>query len=191
MSAEDRQRWDGKYAAKQVPPDLTADEWLRENATALPCGRAAELACGFGQNAIWLAQHGWQVEAIDVSPVGLRLAAAAAPDDLSGLHWIAADLDSFTPLRAAYDLIVVFRFLDRDRLPAMIVEALKPGGHLIYETFSAGQLDRADNHLRNPRFTLAPGELPQLYDALEVVRHEEVELADRTVARLLARKPAG
>jgi 23S rRNA pseudouridine1911/1915/1917 synthase len=75
MSAEDRLRWDAKYATKPFPKQLAPDGWLQTLATPLPAGRALDLACGLGHNAIWLAQEGWHVDAVDVSPVGLGLAA--------------------------------------------------------------------------------------------------------------------
>ena len=64
------------------------------------------------------------------------------------------------------------------------------GGHLIYETFLSAQLDRPDSHIRNPRFVLQPGELPSLFPSLQIDLSAEVDLPDRTVARLLAYKPA-
>lgn len=153
-------------------------------------GRALDLACGLGHNAIWLAQQGWQVDAIDISDVGLALAAqAAAAAGCSTIQWIAADLDTYVAPIAAYDLITVFRFLDRDRLPTLITRALRPGGCLVYETFTQHQCQRTDNHLKNDRFTLRPDELPLLFPELTVDQYEEVELPDRSVARLLARKP--
>lgn len=149
-----------------------------------------DIACGLGHNAIWLAQQGWNVDAVDISPVGLALAAQVAEQaGCYGISWIAADLDEFQPRECAYDLITVFRFLDRNRLPQWIEAALRPGGMLIYETFSNGQLLRPDSHLKSSQFTLAPGELPALFPALEVVRTEEIDLPDRCVARLVAIKP--
>src|SRR5690242_12826071 len=120
MSLEDRQRWDAKYAAKSLPDRLTPDDWLIEQASAFRPGRALELACGTGHNAIWLAQQGWQVDAVDVSPTGLELASRFADCHGARVNWIAADLDSFTAEPTAYDLVLVFRFLDRLRLPQLI-----------------------------------------------------------------------
>lgn len=189
MSATDRERWDAKYADRQAvePPP---DDWLRQSVEAIPPGRALELACGLGHNAIWLAEQGWQVDAVDISPVGLARAAELAKSRQALVQWIAADLDdlSWEPPRSKYDLIVVFRFLDRLRLPQLIEESLAPGGLLVYETFSVGQLSRPDNHLKNPAFALNPGELPTLFPALTTVKYEEADLDDRSVGRLLARK---
>lgn len=191
MSAEDQQRWDEKYSRRERPRELAPDPWLQNVSTPLPPGRALELACGLGHNAIWLAQKGWRVDAVDISPVGLRLAADLAGRHGVAVNWIAADLDEFTPDEATYNLISVFRFLDRARLPRMIERALCPGGILIYETFSAAHLVRADSHMKNPAFILADGELPRLFPSLDIVSYTACDLADRTVARLVARRTSG
>ncbi|MFQ5733398.1 MAG: class I SAM-dependent methyltransferase [Planctomycetaceae bacterium] len=189
MSATDRRRWDEKYRAGDSPECVQPDDWLVHNASQQPPGRALELACGLGHNAIWLAQRGWTVEALDVSPAGLRLASALARRvDAPPVNWVAADLDDFSPAENRYDLAVVFRFLDRDRVPGLIENALRPGGRLIYETFLRAHCDRADNHLRTAAFTLQPGELPELFPDMIVDEYRETTLPERTVAQLVARK---
>lgn len=188
MSLDDRRRWDAKYAEKAAPEKLAPDNWLIEQTRDLIPGRVLELACGLGQNAIWLARQGWQVDAVDVSPVGLRLAADLAARNGVSVNWIAADLDDFRPEEQAYNLAVVFRFLDRVHLPRRIETGLKPGGLLLYETFTVAHLARPDSHMKNPAFALQPGELPRLFPGLRVVSFEECVLADRSVARLTAMK---
>ena len=188
MGADDRRRWDDKYGTRAVPDELTVDTWLLEQSHFLPVGRALELACGLGQNAISLAIEGWQVDAVDISPVGLKLAAELASRKSVDVNWTVADLDEFQPAAGAYDLVCVFRFLDRPRLPAAIEAALAPGGTLLYETFTQNHLNRPGSHMRNPDFALAPGELPRLFPGLTVIEYSELELPDRSVARLVARK---
>jgi 2-polyprenyl-3-methyl-5-hydroxy-6-metoxy-1,4-benzoquinol methylase len=186
MSLEDRLRWDAKYAAKTLPDRLAPDDWLIENVSGLRPGRALELACGMGQNTIWLAQQGWQVDAVDVSRTGLELAALLADRHDARVNWIVADLDRFTPEPRAYDLVLVFRFLERIALPRQIESALRPGGRLLYETFTTAHLSRPESRMRNPAFALAPGELPRLFPSLRVISYTECDLPDRSVARLAA-----
>lgn len=188
MSTSDRDRWDAKYAAKPAPEGVGPDDWLIEQASGLPPGRALELACGVGHNAIWLAQQGWQVDAVDISPVGLARAEELARHCGVRVNWIPADLDEFCPPMATYDLVIVFRFLERNRLPHMIPPALRPKGRLMYETFTAAHVIRPESRMKDPAFALVPGELPRLFSQLEVVSYAECSLADRDVARLVARK---
>ena len=190
MADSDRERWDAKYADKPAPDRLNPDDWLIEQAAGLQPGRALELACGLGHNAIWLALHGWNVDAVDISATGLSRAEDLARHRGAQVNWIAADLDAFVPEPAAYDLVLVFRFLDRGRLPGIIQEALRPVGRLVYETFSTAHLSRADVHMKNPAFALLPGELPRLFPELEVVSYADCSLADRDVARLVAVRPS-
>ena len=189
MSATDRQRWDEKYAAKPVPDKIVPDDWLVEQVSGLQPGRALELACGLGHNAIWLALQGWRVDAVDISPPGLASAAQLAQIYAARVNWIAADLDEFMPAEHAYDVVIVFRFLDRVRLPALVQQALRPGGRLIYETFTAAHIDRPNSHMKNSAFALQPLELPRMFPQFEVVSYAECALANRDVARLVAIKP--
>lgn len=188
MTDSDRQRWDAKYTNRESPREIVPDDWLVECATPFSPGRALDLACGLGHNAIWLAERGWTVDAVDISPIGLKLASARAEQaHVSGLNWIAVDLDSFEPEPAGYDLVIVFRFLDRESVPAIVQTGLKPGGRLVYETFTTAQLERDDDHIQNPKYALHPGELPEMFPKFEVLTYREEALSDRTVARLLAK----
>lgn len=190
MSNEDRLRWDEKYALREVSEVLQPDQWLVEVASKMKPGKVLELACGLGHNAVWLASQGWDVDAVDISPVCLEKAAELAGRQSQSVNWIAADLDELEPAQECYDLVLVFRFLDRGRLPDLVERALKPDGILLYETFVRGQLDRPDNHLKNPAFVLDTGELPRLFSGLRDDFYSEIELAERTVARFVGRKQA-
>jgi 2-polyprenyl-3-methyl-5-hydroxy-6-metoxy-1,4-benzoquinol methylase len=188
MTAADRERWNAKYAERGGSADLKPPEWLVKHVADLPPGRALDLACGLGSTAIWLAERDWQVTAVDISPVGLEAARKAAEVRGVDVEWIATDLDDWTPALAAYDLVTVFRFLDRKTLPARIAASLRPGGRLLYETFVAPDFGAASSHVRNPAFVLQPGELPQLFSGLQVVEYEMTDVGGERIASLAARK---
>jgi 2-polyprenyl-3-methyl-5-hydroxy-6-metoxy-1,4-benzoquinol methylase len=173
MTAVDRERWDAKYADREVPAAVEPPEWLVRHAMNLPPGRALDIACGLGHAAIWLAQRGWDVTAIDISSTGLDLACRFA--DQIGVHvnFQQADLDDIDLGCDQYDLITVFRFLDRSTLPQRITNALRPGGTLIYETFLADAGNSAAGRPMNPAFLLASGELPKLFPSLRLVEYAE------------------
>ena len=162
---------------------------IMESSNALGTDRhALDVACGLGHNAIWIAQQGWQVDGADIAAEGLNLARQTATNHGCEVSWIEADLDEWIPTPNTYDLAIVFRFLDRETVPRIVRTGLRPGGWLVYETFSSAQLKRPNSHIRNPTFTLAPGELPKLFPEFDVIVHCEDVLEDRTVSRLLARK---
>jgi hypothetical protein len=92
---------------------------------------------------------------------------------------------------ASCGAVLVFRFLVRP-LAQAIVQALRPGGLLLYETFTTHQRNLGQ-HPRNPAFLLSPNELPRLFSALRVIAYEElVKESPRpaALARLVARRPA-
>lgn len=199
MSARDRERWNQKYANRAPSSIVQPDEWLVEAfpviqtslATAKSGRKTLDVACGLGHNAIWLARQGWRVDAVDIAPNGLELAGQSANANDVHVSWIEADLDEWTPAANRYDLAIVFRFLDRETVPRIVRTGVCPGGWLVYETFSAAQCERPDNHINNPSFTLAPGELATLFPDFDVVTHREDVLRDRTVERFLGRRQLG
>lgn len=186
MTIADRERWDAKYAACETPKEIVPPEWLVAQASTLPPGRALDLACGCGHAAIWLAQRGWNVTAIDVSPVGLRFADQLASQSGVSVRWQVADLDHIPLGESQFDLITVFRFLDRITLPARIMAALRPGGRLLYETFLAGESAPIASPVQNPAFLLQPGELPKMFHPLQVLAYDEKIVGSVRLARLAA-----
>lgn len=195
MSKSDRDRWNSKYAQRTPDSDVHADDWLVEACGLIdqlsvqrkPVQRAVDLACGLGHNSIWLAQHGWLVDGVDISDKGLAHARKLADSVSCDVNFLQADIDDWTPSPGRYDLAIVFRFLDREAIPRIASSGLQSGGWIIYETFASGQLDRSDNHLGNRAYTLEPGELPRLFPEFDIIEFREQTLEDRTVQRMLAR----
>lgn len=160
---------------------------------AVARGPVLDLACGRGRNARAAAAWGARVVGIDRSAEHLdELRRAARAEELP-LFAVRADLEAGTgiPMRpGSCGAILVFRFLSRP-LAAAIVEALAPGGLLLYETFTIRQR-KLGYGPRNPAFLLRDGELPTLFPELELLDHwEGVEQRGErpeAVARLTARK---
>jgi tellurite methyltransferase len=146
--------------------------FLAEVLPRLTPGRALDLACGTGRDAVFAASCGWQVTAVDVLPDALerarRLAAACAPA-IEPIAWLEADLEHDPPSFAAvFELIFALRYLHRPLL-RRLVEWLKPGGSLVYEAFTTLHRARHGRPLRDEH-VLQPGELPALLAGLEI-RH--------------------
>jgi SAM-dependent methyltransferase len=182
MTSADREKWDRIYSQKSATTIPPVDDWLLECVEELTPGRALDLACGLGQNAMALANLGWDVDAVDISQTGLDLAAQHARSQGLEINWVCADLDHWIPDKS-YNLIVLFRFLDWATIPSIVQQGLNVEGVFCYETFSSTQMDRLDNHLRNSQFTVQPGDFDQYLPFLSVLRSENTKLADRDVAR--------
>jgi SAM-dependent methyltransferase len=94
------------------PPDLvwTAEpsRFLVEQVADLPAGRALDVAAGEGRNAVWLAAQGWQVTAVDFSPVAVEKGRQLAEQRDVTVDWVVADVTSWRPPTSAYDLVIVF-----------------------------------------------------------------------------------
>jgi SAM-dependent methyltransferase len=163
--------------------------WLLDNLDLIPRGaRVLDVASGRGRHALVLAREGCLVTAIDRDHVALAALAAAA--DRAGLRVTTAvhDLEADPPVDlgdAAFDAVVVFNYLHRPLMPAL-VGAVAPGGVLIYETFTLAQAKRG--HPKNPAFLLMPGELPALVAPLVVERQREGDYDGRALASVVARR---
>lgn len=154
----------------------------------LPRGRALDVAAGNGRESVFLALHGWDVEAMDRAPEALAQAEALAARHGTHIRTTVRDLErrEASLPEARYDVVVCFRFLQRPLFPH-IERALKPGGALVYETFRVGQ-ERFGRPTQR-RFLLSSGELAAAFPSLEVEHYAESEPAGGPItASLLARR---
>ncbi len=166
--------------------------WLDELVRSAGSAPVADLACGRGRNALAAAERGLWLIGVDRSAAFLAELGAAARRRKLRVSGIRADLEGAgrIPLAAgSCAAILVFRFLFRPLAPA-IVELLRPGGLLLYETFTGGQPGLGWGP-RNPAFLLQPGELPGLFPDLSVLESwEGIREGERpsAVACLAARR---
>ena len=167
---------------------MTPASWLTDHVHLLPpAGRVLDVASGRGRHALWLAARGFDVHAVDRSADAMTALRAEAIRRGVRLEAELLDLETGrAPLIAnAYDAVVVVHYLHRPLFP-MLIAALRPGGVMIYETFTVAQARRGKP--TNPDFLLEPGELPRLVAPLEVVEWREGEFDERDVASLVARR---
>ena len=162
--------------------------WLTMHSHMLGGGDALDVACGRGRHALWLAEQGCRVTAIDRDADALReLAEEMRRRGLSiGMRLVDLEGGSGVLPADAFDAIVVVHYLHRPLFPQLLA-ALRPGGVLIYETFTTAQAARGKP--TNPDFLLQPGELRDLVGSLDVLAWREGEFDGRDVASVVARKP--
>ena len=208
MSESDRKKWDARYAGVheaplQPPSDLlqhlvtnpTADGSLGpltrlvSGTSTVSNGRALDVACGGGRNALWLAGRGFTVDGLDISGIGLQRGRTAARNAGLEVNWIQADLDRELPLSSPYQsgpyqLILMMRYLNLACL-TRLQDLLAPGGWLVAEVYLDPEgLDATVSGPRNPEFLARPGALRGALDELVVAYYREglVENADRREA---------
>lgn len=190
VSDERQDRWQRRYQ-QAVATSVSACGVLAENAFLLPKqGRALDLACGRGGNALLLARQGLDVEAWDYAPAAIEALRRQARSEALSLDAVLRDVEQEPPGPASFDVITVSYFLERAIVPGL-VRALRPGGLIFYETWLGEAID--DSGPGNPDFRLGVNELLDLFGELQLLFYQEhARVGDhsqglRNIARLVAR----
>jgi SAM-dependent methyltransferase len=172
MSQDDQIRWDRQHAERQTEQE--AAPFLRaifeSQRWDVPPGRALDIACCTGRHALFLAERGFEVTAVDISPVALAHGAERARQKSFSISWQQADLENYTLEAGAYGLIVNIDYLQRSLLP-MIKAALKVGGLVIFETYLIDQ--QTVGHPKNPNYLLRHNELLESFRDFRVLYYRE------------------
>lgn len=186
--SEARTKWNARWRSKACGSE-EADSWLVDALPSLPRGRALDIACGQGRNALFLAEHGFTVTAIDISEEGLQQLNDEARRRKLLIETQRADLETSSLLPGdSFDVVIEFFYLHRPMLPSLR-EAVRPGGVAVLRTFSNAGL--FGNSQVNPDFVLQPGELLEIFAGWEILRHEEGLEPSRkggSVAGIVARR---
>ena len=191
----DRVFWNLKHGQVTVGGG-TPRPWLVDHEALineqLP-GRALDVACGRGNDALYFAQLGFEVDALDVSDVAVDRVRTAAQE--RGLDVQATRVDLLTtpePFpRPPYDVISGFYFLLRPLLPRL-AQVLAPGGLLFYETFSRDHDELLGRDMPK-RYMLDHNELLTAFADLRVLDYRDTVIGEeraRAVASIVARRPA-
>jgi SAM-dependent methyltransferase len=127
--------WDRRYAERDRIWSGAPNGTLVVEASALPAGRALDVGCGEGADALWLAEQGWQVTAVDVSRVALARAATAAAAAGVEVRWLVADIADGPPAGEVFDLVsaqyLALRHTADDAGIRGLMAAVAPGGTLL------------------------------------------------------------
>jgi tellurite methyltransferase len=195
--------WDAKYRLAAEAPLPEPASIVMELLPLLPRGPALDIACGAGRHTLLLAERRQHVTAVDWSGPGLDLLEVRAravrvsihrvntvekigKSLHGGLDLVHADLERLYLPEDSFDLILCLQYLQRSLFP-QIVRALRPGGVLLFETFTLAQLEFAGGP-RNPEHLLEAGELREAFPELHVIFYRELS-AGQGIASLVARKP--
>jgi SAM-dependent methyltransferase len=188
---EDQKRWDKKYLERMPDLDQGSNTILKKYLRILPKGRALDLAAGEGRNALFLAENGFEAEAVDVSPVAITRVRKSAKVRGVKVKAVVADLDTYRIPPGHYDVILNFYFLDRRLIPR-IKKGLKKGGMVVYETYTAEQKKLGTGGPGQDKYVLKPNELLRLFRGFHVLFYREGVFKEggkrRAIASLIARK---
>ena len=192
MSHAERDKWDARYRAgaysERAHPTALLADWLDR----LPRGRALDVACGAGRNALFLAAAGYAVDAVDISSAGLERGRATAAERGVDATWHCVDLEERPDAlpRGPYDLVVWVRYVNAALWP-VVVSRLARGGHVLVEQHLVTSADVVGP--TSAAFRLAPGDLARAAADLVAVYAREGLVVDpdgRTaaVAQLIANR---
>jgi SAM-dependent methyltransferase len=187
----DQKRWDEKFMGKRYSLGTEANPFLRKHLRLLPRGKALDVAAGEGRNAVFLAQRGFDVEAVDISKEGLSKARNLARVKGVKIKTVLADLDHYPIEKEGYDLITDFYFLDRRLIPR-IKKGLKKGGRVVFETYLTEHSNICSEGPRNPKYLLKPNELLTLFKGFRILFYREGIFREggkkKAIASLIAEK---
>jgi tellurite methyltransferase len=172
MSLNDRERWDRQHAVagSTQEPSSFLREIFGAGSWSLPKGGALDIATGKGRHAVFLAERGFKVVGIDISPVALNTARRIAREKSLAIDWQEADLEQIELPKNHYDLVLNFDYLQRS-LVQQIKETLKPHGWVIFETYLIDQ--QTIGHPSNPDYLLGHNELLDLFRDFRVLYYRE------------------
>ena len=189
---DERARWNARYGRGAGPVGLEPSAWLADHRALLedcPRGRALDIACGMGRNALFLADLGFEVDAIDISDVAVEATRRRAAERGAPVRAVRADVGTGAFPAPPYAVIVNLNFLER-ALFGPIEQALAPGGLLVFETFGRDQRD-VPGSSPAPRLTLAPNELLRAFAGLRALHYRDTVVHEgrtRAVVSLVARR---
>ena len=182
----DQDDWDDRYSTAEYVWKADPNIFLPERAASLRVGRALDLACGEGRNAVWLAEQGWQVTGVDFSEVGLDKGRRLAAERRVEVEWVCADVTTWQPPAEGYDFVVVFYLQlpadQRRRAISVAARALAPRGTLLVVAHDSTNLAHGTGGPQDPTVLYGPGDVLADLESLDIdLTVERAETVERTV----------
>lgn len=181
----DKQQWEQHYQDKESDELQPPDTLLTNNRKLLTGGTALDIATGSGRNALFLAECGYQVTAIDRAESAVQLVRTTAKKRGLDINAVTADMLDVDLGTEQFDLIANFYFLERELIPR-IKQSLKPCGLVFFETFTSYQIPRDDPRYR--KFLIDPNELLTMFSDFFIMYYFERIKGSKAVASMIAKK---
>ncbi len=190
-----REDWNRRYTEVDSLWSLTPNRFLVAEVAGLRPGRALDLACGEGRNAIWLAERGWHVTAVDFSDVAIAKAQRRAADEDVDVDFQVEDLLAFEPEARAFDLVLVLYLqlpaAERRSVLVTAAEAVAPGGTLLLVGHDLLNATEGVGGPSDPGVLYTPDDIVAELHGLEIEKaervHRDVDDAERPAIDALVR----
>jgi SAM-dependent methyltransferase len=194
-----REDWDRRYSGVENLWSARPNRFLVAEVEDLPPGRALDLACGEGQNAIWLASRGWTVRGIDYSGVAIAKARARAEREGIDVEFLEGDLLEYEPEPSAFDLVLVlYLHMAAEEVNTVLVRAsraLAPGGTFLLLGHDLLNLTEGVGGPSDPGVLFTADDITSQLDGLDVEKAErvlrDVADSDRPAIDVLVRARRG
>lgn len=179
----DSSAWDARYAnTSGLVWSAEPNRFVVESVAGLPPGAALDLAAGEGRNAVWLAERGWRVTAVDFSPVAVERGRELAAARGVPVEWRVADVTAYRPVPGSYELVLIsYLHLHAPALAGVLDsarQALRPGGTLVVVGHDLANLRGGIGGPQDPAVLLTP---EAVVDGLAGLRIQRAETARRPV----------
>ena len=168
----DQKRWDKRFGRKEFALGKEPNPFLKKHIRLLPKGKALDMATGEGRNAVFLAQNGFEVDAVDISGKGLKKVKKLAREKGVKINTFLVDLDQYQIEKERYDLIANFYFLRRRLIPR-IKKGLKKGGKVIFETYLLEHRTLGTGGPKQAKYFLKPNELLRFFKEFRILFYRE------------------
>lgn len=174
----DPRDWDQRWTDKLLHAHGEPSAVVLDALAALEPGRALDLACGNGRHALWLAQRGWRVTAVDFSAEALRQARERSAELGLEVDWIEADVTRYDPAPAAYDLVLVTYLhvpaAERRAILARAAAAVAEKGTLLLAGHDLTNIGTGAPGPTDPALLYTPADIATELRGLEIERAEQV-----------------
>jgi SAM-dependent methyltransferase len=179
-----RDAWNQRYSQTDLVWSAGPNRFLADEVRDLPPGRALDLGAGEGRNAIWLAEHGWNVTAVDFSDVAIAKASAIAASRNISLLWEVRDLLDYHPEKAAFDLVMLLyiHLPEHERSPvlASAAAALAPGGTLLVIGHDIDNIAHGVGGPQDPSVLYSASDVVRDIEGLQITRATQLLRPVRT-----------
>ena len=187
----DQRRWNERFRRKEFALGKEPNPFLKKYIHLLPKGKALDIASGEGRNAVFLAQQGFEVDAVDISGKGLKKAQKLAREQGVKIKTFLVDLDQYQIEKERYDLIANFYYLKRRLIPR-IKKGIKKGGRVVFETYLLEHRTLGTGGPKQAKYFLKPNELLRLFKNFRILFYREGIFKEggrkKAVASLIAEK---